>query len=67
MSEKNKMRFGLLGKDIDYSFSRAYFAEKFKKEALDHCSYQNFDLPDLTDFKTVLQTPQLKGMNVTIP
>jgi len=42
MSEKNKMRFGLLGKDIDYSFSRAYFAEKFKKEALDHCSYQNF-------------------------
>ena len=46
MSEKNKMRFGLLGKGIDYSFSRAYFADKFKKEALDHCSYQNFDLPD---------------------
>jgi shikimate dehydrogenase len=67
MSEKNKMLFGLLGKDVDYSFSRAYFAEKFKKEGLDHCSYQNFDLADLTDFKAVLQTPQLKGMNVTIP
>ena len=67
MSEKNKLRFGLLGKDIDYSFSRAYFAEKFQKEKLHHCSYENFDLADLSDFKRVLQTPHLKGMNVTIP
>jgi len=61
------MRFGLLGRDIDYSFSRAYFAEKFQKETLVHCTYENFDLPDLTQFETVLRTPQLKGMNVTIP
>ena len=67
MSEKNKMRFGLLGKDIDYSFSKAYFAEKFQKEKLNHCSYENFDLADLSNFKIVLQTAQLKGMNVTIP
>ena len=67
MSEKNKLHFGLLGKDIDYSFSRAYFAEKFQKEKLHHCSYENFDLADLSDFKRVLQTPHLKGMNVTIP
>jgi shikimate dehydrogenase len=67
MNEKNKMRFGLLGRDIDYSFSRAYFAEKFQKETLVHCTYENFDLPDLTQFETVLRTPQLKGMNVTIP
>ena len=61
------MRFGLLGKDIDYSFSRTYFAEKFQKEKLHDCCYENFDLADLTDFKRVLQTPHLKGMNVTIP
>ena len=61
------MRFGLLGRDIDYSFSRAYFAEKFQKETLVHCTYENFDLPNLTQFETVLRTPQLKGMNVTIP
>tara|TARA_A200000113_G_scaffold223659_1_gene239776 strand:+ start:623 stop:1369 length:747 start_codon:yes stop_codon:yes gene_type:complete len=67
MSEKNKIRFGLLGKDIDYSFSRAYFAEKFQKERLHNCSYENFDLADLTHFKSVLLTPQLKGVNVTIP
>ena len=66
MSEKNKIRFGLLGKDIDYSFSRAYFAEKFQKERLHNCSYENFDLADLTHFKSVLQTPQLKGVNVTL-
>ena len=61
------MRFGLLGRDIDYSFSRAYFESKFRKEKLHHCSYENFDMADLIDFKKVLQTPQLKGMNVTIP
>ncbi len=61
------MRFGLLGRDIDYSFSRSYFAEKFQKETLVHCTYENFDLPNLTQFETVLRTPQLKGMNVTIP
>lgn len=61
------MRFGLLGRDIDYSFSRAYFAEKFQKETLVHCTYENFDLPNLTQFEAVLRTPQLKGMNVTIP
>ncbi len=25
-------RYGLVGKNIEYSFSRSYFAEKFKKE-----------------------------------
>ena len=62
MTEKNKMRFGLLGKDIDYSFSKAYFAEKFQKEKLNHCYYENFDLADLSNFKMILQTAQLKGM-----
>ena len=42
-------------------------AEKFQKETLVHCTYENFDLPNLTQFETVLRTPQLKGMNVTIP
>ena len=67
MSEKNNRRFGLLGRDINYSFSRAYFSEKFKREELQHCSYENFDLPNLKNFKETLQTPYLRGMNVTIP
>lgn len=67
MNEKIKQRFGLLGRDIDYSFSRAYFSEKFEREKLLHCSYENFDLPNLDNFTETLQTPHLKGMNVTIP
>lgn len=67
MNEENKQLYGLLGRGIDYSFSRAYFSEKFKGEKLLHCSYENFDLPNLNDFKETLQTPHLRGMNVTIP
>ena len=67
MSEENKQLFGLLGRGIDYSFSRTYFSEKFKREKLLHCSYENFDLPNLNDFKETLQRPHLRGMNVTIP
>ncbi|CAI8173647.1 MAG: Shikimate dehydrogenase (NADP(+)) [Bacteroidota bacterium] len=67
MSEKNRQRFGLLGRDIDYSFSRSYFTEKFQHEKLLHCSYENFDLPHLDNFNEILNTPHLRGMNVTIP
>ncbi len=67
MSKENRQRFGLLGRNIDYSFSRVYFTEKFERENLTHCHYGNFDLPNLDDFKNVLKTPHLKGMNVTIP
>ena len=67
MNEKNKQRFGLLGREIDYSFSRVYFTEKFEREKLLHCSYGNFDLPNLDNFKETLHTPNLRGINVTIP
>ncbi|MEP5255243.1 MAG: shikimate dehydrogenase [Winogradskyella arenosi] len=60
-------KFGLLGRDISYSFSRGYFAEKFKTENLPH-SYVNFDLPNIDAFKSVIaNTPNIKGINVTIP
>ncbi len=59
-------RYGLLGKNISYSFSRGYFSEKFKKEGLDS-SYENFDIPSITEFPKVLKEKNLKGINVTIP
>ena len=58
--------YGLLGKDIGYSFSRNYFSDRFQKEKLD-CKYQNFDLQKIEELKTVLQNPNIKGINVTIP
>lgn len=59
--------FGLLGKNIAYSFSRTYFSKKFKALDLSH-SYVNFDLDNLADFRAkVLNTADLRGFNVTIP
>lgn len=65
--EKSKLNFGLVGKDISYSFSKSYFEEKFKREKLPH-SYSNFDINDISEFaKLIEDTPNLKGLNVTIP
>ncbi|MCB0443697.1 MAG: shikimate dehydrogenase [Flavobacterium sp.] len=65
--EKNK-RFGLIGKNISYSFSKKYFTEKFEKEKLEKCSYENFDLQTISQFpKIYRENKDLKGLNVTIP
>jgi shikimate dehydrogenase len=65
--ETNK-KFGLIGKDISYSFSKKYFTEKFSKELFDDCTYENFDIPNIEEFPNVLKdNPDLKGLNVTIP
>jgi shikimate dehydrogenase len=65
--EKTRL-FGLIGKNIGYSFSRNYFTEKFKTEALQDCSYVNFDLKSIDQFPEVLKkNPTLSGINVTIP
>ncbi len=59
--------YGLIGRDIDYSFSRTYFAEKFKNEDIS-AEYRNFDLPAIEDIEEVfVQTSGLSGLNVTIP
>ncbi|MDT0676084.1 shikimate dehydrogenase family protein [Autumnicola musiva] len=59
--------YGLLGRNIDYSFSKAYFSEKFQKENID-AEYRNFDIPEIRDFPDIIQqSKDLNGMNVTIP
>ena len=60
-------KFGLIGRNISYSFSPNYFAEKFSREKID-ASYQNFDLQDLSEFPEILRKNKgLEGLNVTIP
>jgi shikimate dehydrogenase len=59
-------KFGLIGKNIDYSFSRGYFKQKFEKEKI-KATYVNFDLQDLSEFPSILAENNLKGLNVTIP
>ena len=61
-------KFGLIGKDISYSFSKAYFTQKFKDLQLSEYTYRNFDIPRIEDFVEVIRsTTHLKGLNVTIP
>ncbi len=59
--------YGLIGRNIDYSFSRSYFRKKFEAEGI-AAEYRNFDLQTIEEFKLVLQNNRnLKGLNVTIP
>lgn len=61
-------RFGLVGKTLSHSFSRTFFAEKFNKEQIEDCIYQNFELPAIQDVDQLIdQYPDLHGFNITIP
>ena len=61
-------KYGLIGKDISYSFSETYFADKFKKEEIQDASYENFDLQSIEEFPDIIKNnPEVAGLNVTIP
>lgn len=61
-------QFGLLGKNISYSFSKKYFTDKFALGNLADCSYANFDIQTIEEFPSIItNNPDLKGLNVTIP
>ncbi len=58
--------YGLIGRNIDYSFSRKYFSEKFSNEQID-ARYRNFDLEDIAQITDILKEENIDGLNVTIP
>lgn len=61
-------KYGLVGKHIDYSFSKKYFTERFANTNADDCVYENFDLETIADFTAMIENnPDLAGLNVTIP
>ena len=67
MSERTK--FGLIGKNISYSFSEGYFLKKFEELNLKKLSYRNFDIPDIAEFPFLMyqREEEFRGFNVTIP
>ena len=66
--QKIKQRYGLVGKDISYSFSQQYFSKKFETLNLKDHLYQNFDISSCDNFADIIaKTENLKGLNVTIP
>lgn len=68
MKKKTKL-YGLIGKNINYSFSPKYFKNKFQTLELKNHKYKKFELENIDDFKTLLldKMENLKGLNVTIP
>ena len=65
---KEIKQFGLIGRNIDYSFSRNYFTDKFNSiESLSNCEYINFDIESIDEVNLVFGRKNLFGLNVTIP
>jgi shikimate dehydrogenase len=66
--ENHHKTFGLVGRNIEYSFSRKYFNDRFEKDGLTDYSYQNFDIETIDEFPDIIKNnPNLAGLNVTIP
>jgi len=61
-------RFGLIGNPLDHSWSMSYFLEKFIREKITGCTYENFQLEDLTGLRSLINAVgNLSGLNITIP
>lgn len=60
-------KYGLIGYPLGHSFSISYFNEKFANEGI-NAKYINFEIPKIDNLIEILtSTPELKGLNVTIP
>ena len=57
---------GLIGFPLGHSFSQQFFTDKFKKLNV-NCSYNNYELDDLSQLKKLIFDYQLTGLNVTSP
>lgn len=63
-----KKAYGLVGRNINYSFSAGYFKDKFSNEGLKKTAYHNYDIEAISQLSQIVKsTKQLKGFNVTIP
>jgi len=60
-------RFGLIGFPLGHSFSKRYFSEKFLRENIRDCTYDNFPLADISRLHDLLSEYDPEGLNVTIP
>ena len=61
-------KFGLIGYPLGHSLSKKYFSEKFIRENISDCQYENYPLTsiDLLD-ELISNNSDISGLNVTIP
>ncbi len=60
-------QLGLIGKNISHSFSKKFFAHKFEIENIKDFCYEAYDIPEIEKIEEIFATPNLVGLNVTIP
>jgi len=60
--------FGLIGFPLSHSFSKKYFTEKFEREEIPDCRYDNFPIEHIDLLMSLIsRNRDLCGLNVTIP
>jgi shikimate dehydrogenase len=64
--QKQNKIYGLIGKNINYSFSKNFFNNKFENEKI-NAVYINFDIKKIEEFKTIVTENNISGLNITIP
>lgn len=60
-------KFGLLGKNISYSFSKIFFEKLFAAQNILDAQYEILDIQKVSDAEKYLDDPKTVGLNVTIP
>ena len=63
---KAQSKYGLIGKSLSHSFSKQFFTEKFTTENI-NSQYNLYELPEISGIEELLKTPNLVGLNVTVP
>ena len=60
--------FGLIGYPLGHSFSKKYFTDKFEREGITGNAYELYPIEEIGELEELLlSTPDLEGLNVTIP
>jgi shikimate dehydrogenase len=60
--------YGLIGYPLSHSFSKKYFADKFEREGIVNCTYENYPIEHISQFPELIsRQTDLMGLNVTIP
>ena len=59
--------YGLIGKKLSHSLSKAFFNQKFKQLNLENHNYENYELENLDNIREFIKKNKLSGLNVTIP
>lgn len=65
-SHEPQKNYGLLGRSLSHSFSKAYFSKKIE-EYKRHAVYENYEIQSIEEFSALCDVKQLSGLNVTIP